>query len=236
MTEMAAAVVDRLRLDGDETVLDAGCGTGRVSQLLLERLPRGRVLAVDADPEMVAVARDNLAGHDRFRVDQADLLQLELEEPVDAILSTATFHWVLDHEALFGRLHTALRPGGQLVAQCGGHGNIDELRTVANELATDPRFDEWFVGWEPPWYYAGPDETAVRLEAAGFIDIRTWLQPWPVVPEDPAEYLATVTLGAQVQRLPAERRDEFVQAVMDRSARPATVGYVRLNIDARRPV
>lgn len=235
MTAMALAVLDRLDLDGGETVLDAGCGTGRVSQLLLERLPHGRVLAVDADADMVAVARQNLAGEGRVQVDRADLLQLKLDEPVDAVLSTATFHWVPDHEALFGRLHQALRPGGQLVAQCGGHGNIDEQRAIARDLTADPRFDEWFAGWEPPWYYAAPDETAARLEAAGFVDIRTWLQPWPVVPDDPAEYLATVTLGAQVQRLPPEREGEFVQAVMDRSTKPLTVGYVRLNIDARRP-
>ena len=238
MTAMATAVLDRLPLAGDETVLDAGCGTGRVARLLLDRLPRGQVVAVDADPEMVRVARQNLG--DAVRVEQVDLLHLELGalglvEPVDAVLSTATFHWVLDHPALFRRLHAALRPGGHLVAQCGGEGNIAELRTIANELATEEPFAPWFTGWEAPWHYANPAETARHLEAAGFTDVRTWLEPWPVVPDDPAEYLATVTLGAQVQRLPAERRDEFVRTVLDRCDQPATVGYVRLNIDARRP-
>ncbi|MGI8709432.1 MAG: class I SAM-dependent methyltransferase [Acidimicrobiales bacterium] len=233
MTEMAAALLDRLELSGDETVLDAGCGTGRVSQLLVDRLPRGRVLAVDADPEMVRVARRNLG--ERAQVDQADLLELELDEPVDAVLSTATFHWVLDHATLFRRLHDALRPGGRLVAQFGGRGNIAALRTIADDLATEAPFARWFAGWEAPWHYPGPEETAERLQGAGFTEVATWLQPWPVVPDDPVEYLATVTLGAQVQRLPVERRQQFVQAVIDRCALPVTVGYVRLNVDARRP-
>ena len=122
---LGRAVLARMELRGDETVLDAGCGSGRVTEALLERLPRGRVIAVDASPSMVEQARGASAGSERVEVRQMDLLELELEEPVDAILSTATFHWILDHDALFRRLHAALRPGGQLVAQCGGEGNID---------------------------------------------------------------------------------------------------------------
>ncbi len=233
MTDMARAVLDRLHLRGDEMVLDAGCGTGRVSALLLERLPHGRVIAVDADPEMVRVARSNLG--DRVAVHQADLAHLDLGEPVDAVLSTATFHWVLDHAALFRSLHRALRPGGRLVAQCGGEGNIAALRAAGDAVAADATFRGHFDGWTAPWYYAGPDETAERLAAAGFEDVRVWLEPWPVTPDDPAEYVATVTMGAQVQRLPDALRDPYVQAVLDRVPEPFTVDYVRLNIDARRP-
>jgi trans-aconitate 2-methyltransferase len=191
------------------------------------------VLAVDADPEMVRLARQNLGT--RAEVRQGDLLELRLDSPVDAVLSTATFHWILDHERLFARLFAALRPGGRLVAQCGGRGNIAELRAIAHALAADPVFAPSFEGWTAPWYYAGPEETAARLEGAGFTEVRTWLEPWPVVPDDPAEYLATVTLGAQVQRLPAKLRTSYVDAVLARLPHPATIGYVRLNLDARRP-
>jgi len=231
MTAMAAAVTERLTLEGHETVLDAGCGTGRVTELLLDRLPTGRVIAVDADPEMVRLARENVGA--RAEVFQANLLELELEDPVDAVLSTATFHWVLDHPALFERLRSVLKPGGQLVAQCGGEGNIAGLRAVGDAVARLAEFAPHLDGWEAPWYYAAPGETAERLEAAGFVDIRTWLEPWPVEPDDPAEYLATVTLGAQVQRLPQELVEPYVSAVMERCDGARTIDYVRLNIDAR---
>src|SRR5579863_4275410 len=138
MEALGRAVLDRLELAGDETAIDAGCGSGRVTEALIERLPRGRVIAVDASPSMVAAARERLgrSGIDpeRIEVREEDLLELEVREPVDAILSTATFHWIADHDRLFARLRTALRPGGRLVAQCGGKGNIDQLRGVAGTI------------------------------------------------------------------------------------------------------
>ena len=131
LTAMGSDVLDRLVLAGDETVLDAGCGTGNVTRLLLERLPRGRVIAVDAAPSMVEQARELLpAGTD---VRQADLLELDLGERVDAVLSTATFHWVPDHDLLFRNLHDVLVPGGRLVAQCGGFGNVAEVKAAGIE-------------------------------------------------------------------------------------------------------
>lgn len=233
MTEMAAAVLDRIDFRGDEIVLDAGCGTGQVSELLLDLVPTGKVVAVDADPDMVGLAAQRLQG--RAAVQQADLLELDLENSVDVIVSTATFHWVLDHDRLFSLLFDALRPGGRLVAQCGGEGNIAKLRGVADEVTDQTDFQPHFAGWTAPWYYAGADQTAERLRAAGFADVRTWLEPWPVEPEDPEAYMATVTLGAQVQRLPDALRDPYVAAVLARLEKPVTVDYVRLNIDARRP-
>ncbi|MBA3328711.1 MAG: methyltransferase domain-containing protein, partial [Solirubrobacterales bacterium] len=121
---MAAEVLHRLDLRGDETVLDAGCGSGRVTRMLLDRLPRGRVIAVDASPDMVGRAREELGpGADVRRADLATL-RLQTAESVDAVFSNAVFHWVDDHDALFASLAGALRPGGRLVAQCGGEGNV----------------------------------------------------------------------------------------------------------------
>jgi trans-aconitate 2-methyltransferase len=228
---LGRAVLARMRLSGDETVLDAGCGSGRVTEMLIERLPRGRVIAVDGSPSMVEQARRRLDG--RAEVRQLDLLELELEKPVDAILSTATFHWILDHDALFRRLHAALRPGGQLVAQCGGEGNIDRLRGVAKAVLEREPYAEHFHDWRTPWYYAAPEPTRERLLAAGFTAAECWLQPAPQYPEQPREFLAKVILGPHVQRLPEDLRDPFLDAVLKEVGESALmVDYVRLNIDA----
>src|SRR5512132_2397634 len=127
-----AAVVDRLELVGDETVLDAGCGSGRVTALVAERLPRGRVIALDGSTSMLETARGRLAPFgQRIRFVLADLMApLPIDEPVDAVLSTATFHWVPVHDALFAHLGAVLLPGGRLVAQCGGAGNLDSVVRV----------------------------------------------------------------------------------------------------------
>ncbi len=136
-----ATVVARLELRGDETVVDAGAGTGLVTEILLERLPRGRVIAVDGSPSMAETARERLPA-DRATVIHADLLELDLPAPVDAIISTATFHWILDHDALFARMRALLVSGGQFVAQCGGEGNLDRGARPANSERERPPFAE----------------------------------------------------------------------------------------------
>jgi trans-aconitate 2-methyltransferase len=229
MEALGREVLARLRLQGDETVLDAGCGSGRITQALIERLPRGRVIAVDASQSMVDAARERLPDAD---VRVADLLELRLDEPVDAILSTATFHWIGDHELLFARLHAALRPGGQLVAQCGGEGNIDELRGVANEVRAAEPYAQHFGEWRPPWNYAAPQQTTARLLGAGFAEADSWLQPAPKQPEHPREFLSTIVLGPHVQQLPPQLRDRYIDDVLAALGEPVVVDYVRLNIDA----
>ena len=228
----AVEILDRLPLRGDETVLDAGCGTGRVTQLLLERLPRGRVVAVDASPSMVEHARAALG--ERATVIQSDLLDLELAEPVDAAFSNAVFHWVPDHDLLFRRLHAALRPGAPLIAQCGGRGNIERFHRVAAAVGAEEPFAEHLAGWVGPWNFASAEETAERLERAGFVEVETWLNEHPVTPDEPADYIRTVCLGYHVERLPPELRDDYVNAVAERIGQRPTLDYMRLNIVARR--
>ncbi len=232
--EWAKAVLERLPLRGDETVLDAGCGSGRVTALLLERLPDGHVVAVDSSPSMVEHAREALG--DRATVFQADLAQLELAEPVDAVFSNAVFHWVPDHDALFAHLHAALRPGGRLIAQCGGHGNVAAFLRRAAEVAADPPYAEHLGGFAGSWNFASDDDTAARLRRAGFDEVRCWLAPWSVTPEDPLAFASTVVLGNHLDALPPELREPYATEVVRRCGEPLVLDYVRLNIEARRPL
>ena len=214
-------------------VLDAGCGSGRVTLMLLERLPRGYVVAVDQAASMVEHAREALPP-DRATVLQASLTELVLDLSVDAVFSNAVFHWVPDHDALFDRLFAALRPGGRMVAQCGGEGNVARFHQAAREAAAEEPFARWFEGWQGPWNFAAPAATAGRLARAGFEAVETWLEPYPVVPDDPGDYLRTVCLGYHLERLPEELRDAYAEAVLRRADRE--LDYVRLNISARRPL
>lgn len=227
-------VLDRLRLRGDETVADLGCGTGRITAALLERLPRGRVVAVDGSASMVERARETLG--ERATVIHSDLLDLSLPEPVHAAISTATFHWIADHDRLFARVHAALRPGGQFVAQCGGEGNIASLVEIVRRASAEEPFAAAFAGWDGPWTYAGAEDTAERLARAGFEVERVWLQPWPVVVDDLRTFLETVNLGAHLDRLPRTLRTPFVDRVHADAQRLPHLDYVRLNLVAHRPV
>lgn len=230
MTRWGASVLDRLPLSGAETVLDAGCGSGRVTEFLAERLPAGRVIALDGSPAMIDAARERLS---RFG-DRIDYVVADLGQPLpipdaslDAVLSTATFHWVPDHDALFRHLAAATRPGGWLVAQCGGSGNIANIVRALASIGD---------GWLGTVHFEGALATTRRLDAAGYVDIECWLsdEPTRFEPGEPFEtYLRTVVLGAHLERLPPAEHDAFVHEVATRAGEPV-IDYVRLNIVARR--
>lgn len=224
----AAQVLARLEgIAADATVIDVGCGTGRVTEALLALVPRGRVLAVDASEAMVSLAQARLG--DSVEVWCQDVLDLDLEEPVDAIVSTATLHWVPDHDRLWPRLARALRPGGVLEIQCGGQGNIERARKVIEAVASESAPE--LVGWSP-WVFAGPRETAHRLREAGFTAIRCWLEERPTYPQDVAAFVRTSILAAHLARLCEDRREQFAAAVVAGISLP--LDYVRLNASAVR--
>ena len=235
-------VLDRLDPQAGESVIDAGCGSGRVTEKLLERLPDGRVVGVDGSNEMIKVAREKFAGDDRVTLIVSDLLDLTPEllgqngapTDVDALFSTATFHWITDHDKLFSRIHSVLRPGGRLVAQCGGEGNVAEHARAIASVATQPQYVDHFEGMTMMWNFANPAETEERLRNAGFEDISCWLEDKPVQPENPYDFTTTVTLGPHLTRLPEGKRRAFAEAVLELSPDPLVLNYVRLNIDARR--
>jgi len=223
-------VLGRLELRGDEDALDAGCGSGRVSERLLELLPRGSLLAVDGSEAMIAKARERLGDRASYLV--ADLSDLAVKRPVDLVFSTATFHWIADHDRLFARVRAALKPGGRLVAQCGGEGNVAEHATAIASVAAEPRFAAQLGEMKGLWNFASAEDTERRLRDAGFEAVRCWLEPKPVQPADPMAFTSTVTLGPVLAQLPKELRPAFAEAVLDRSPSPLVLDYVRLNIEA----
>jgi len=237
-------IVQSLQLRGDEFVLDAGCGAGRVTSELLERLPRGRVVALDLSHNMVREARLALASRFGPHVCylQADLQAVPLAGAVDGIFSTATFHWVKDHDALFQSLYAALRPGGWLVAQCGGGPNLKRLRERTEALMRLPAYASYFEDWKAPWKYPEPEETSARLKRTGFTNVKSWLEESPVRLPDAQtfyDFEQNVTLHRHLAAITdVSARHEFLteitrQFTADES--PWMLDYWRLNIRATKP-
>jgi trans-aconitate methyltransferase len=231
--QWARDVLDRLPLRGDERVLDAGCGSGRVTEMLLERLPRGYVVAVDAAPSMVEHARERLDPQ-RATVFQSDLLELSLDEPVDAVFSNAVLHWIRDADAVLGRVFRALRPGGRFVAEFGGHTNIAAISVAIRAVV-----ERHQLPYERPWYYPTADEYRTRLEANGFVvdDIRLFPRPTPL-PTGMTGWLRTFAVSLFTEIAPELRlqvEEEIVEllrpALCDRSGQ-WTADYVRLQFVA----
>jgi len=242
--EWGTVVLDRLRLRGDELVLDIGCGTGRLTEKLLQRVPRGRVLAIDLSSNMIQVARDYLKPSfaSRAHLVIADGAALPVADRADAIFSTATFHWVVDHPRLFHSLHRALKPGGQLVAQCGGGANLARIHERLDRLRQDPTFAQHFASWREPWEFADADTTAARLADAGFEDVDTSVESSPVVfaaADDFSAFIANVICRPYLAYLnDAALRDRLiaqVTALASQDSPPFELDYWRLNIQAVKP-
>jgi trans-aconitate 2-methyltransferase len=242
--EWGLPVLARLPLAGDELVIDVGCGTGRLTERLVDRLPRGRVIAVDRSTNMIATARDYLAARYRGRVAfaQVDAAALPFAGVADAVFSTATFHWLPDHERLFASLFAALKPHGRLVAQCGGGANLQRVHERCILIMQEAELAPHFTRWTNPWEFADADTTARRLRAAGFSDIATKTYESPVRQPDAAayrEFVEHVICRPHLSYLPTQGlRDRFLERLTAQAAEdtpPFELDYWRLDIDARKP-
>lgn len=242
--EWARRVLDGIPLGGSERVIDAGCGTGRLTAEVLSRVPAGRVLAVDYSENMLRVARQHLLPRFGTRVSllRSDLSALSVRSWADLVFSTATFHWIHDHDRLFRSLYAALKPGGRLVAQCGGRGNLSALHHRADRLMAAPQYARHFDSWRDPWQFADVPTSKARLSAAGFVDVEATLEPAPVRFDDAqayGEFLRSVIVRVHLEHLPEDRRRHFVADLSAQATRdepPFLLDYWRLNLRATRPV
>ncbi|OFW11672.1 MAG: hypothetical protein A3H96_03135 [Acidobacteria bacterium RIFCSPLOWO2_02_FULL_67_36] len=237
-------VAARLAAAPGERVLDLGCGTGRLTAEIASR-PGITVVGLDRSAAMLSQARPRSSSRaDEGRAAayvRGEGVALPLRAGIfDAVFSTATFHWIPDHEGLFGEVYRVLKPGARLVSQCGGGPNLQRLLERTHALMRDGRFSRWFPDWRDPWRFAGVSETEARLARIGFVDIKVSLEAAPTSLPDAvafAEFISTVCVRHHVDKLPPRERDGFVAELAGRAAAddpPWTLDYWRLNIDARK--
>ena len=243
-TSWGQKVLNRLTVNGDERAIDAGCGSGRLTGELMERLPNGPLVAIDRSWNMLMTARANLRPVLGSRVSfvQVSLPDLPFADWADLVFSTATFHWIKDHPALFAGIFRTLRSGGRLHAQCGGGPNLRRAHELAEQVMQAAPFKSYFGDWPGPWEFANAEVTASRLQKAGFIDIDTNLEEAPTTlatEADYREFVTTVIYHSHLERLPEARtKQAFIDRVTELAAKevtPFTLDYWRLNMQARKP-
>jgi trans-aconitate 2-methyltransferase len=244
--EWGRRVMLRLAPRSHESVLDLGCGTGRLTTEIAMLVPHGVVIGVDRSASMLAVARQAAAGfgsplQPAIRYVQADGVALPFRAAFDAVFSTATAHWIRDHPALFRSVLASLRPGGRLVAQCGGGANLERLYSRAAILMRTAPFATAFRNWQDPWHFASADDTHEALVRCGYTGVHVGLDPAPVsFPGGDAytEFITCVCIRHHLDRLPEGLRRGFALDLTRAAAAddpPFTLDYWRLNIDALRP-
>ena len=237
-------MLSRLTVRGDERVIDAGCGTGRLTAELMHRLPHGQLIAIDRSWNMLLTARANLRPEfgKRIAYVRVELPLMPFAGWADLVFSTATFHWIRDHDRLFAEILQALRPGGRLFAQCGGGPNLRAAHALAEDVMRREPFAPYFHDWGAAWEFPTAERAADRLRSAGFIDVDTSLEAAPTTLVDEAsyrEFVTTVIYNPHLECLPrGPLREQFIDAVTERAASqepPFTLDYWRLNLEGRRP-
>lgn len=232
-------VLSRLKLRGNEVMMDAGCGSGQLTRELLRDLPDGVVVGVDLSQNMLKKAQNHLRPDfgSRVRFVAADLQDLPFRQAFDGIFSTAAFHWAPDHARLFRSLLLSLRPGGWLQAQCGGGPNLARLRNRMQQVMISPQYAPFFVKFRSPWVFNDAETAAVLMQQAGFTNIETSVEPAMTILDDEkaySEFIRAVILRLHLEKITdSVLRDEFVdelarQAALDNP--PFSLDYWRLNL------
>jgi trans-aconitate methyltransferase len=239
----ARELVAKLQLAGDETVLDIGCGDGKVTAEIASQVPRGRVLGIDSSADMVRRAGElHPPVHPNLRFEVGDASQLEFDSEFSVVFSNAALHWVHDQRPVLRGIARSLRGEGRVLVQMGGKGNAADVVAVLDEVTALPRWREYFAGFVFPYGFYDPGEYRPWLVEASLRPTRVELVPKDMVHagrEGLAGWLRT-TWMPYLERVPAEMRPELVEDVLDAylARNPldeggnAHVRMVRLEVDA----
>lgn len=241
----------RRKWKGNEIVMDAGCGTGRVTKLLAEKVSRGgMVYAIDIDTNMIQQTRKNLAGFKNVTIIQSDLHNVDLPRKINVIYSNAVLHWISEHKKVFQHFWKLLcndnnsssnnnNKGGQLLIQCGGYGNLEKVHRLINLVKESDEFKDYFMDWKEPWYFAKPSETHTLLEEIGFKNVNVYLSNGYTTFSDQksySEFIKTVVMRPFLDYLPNEKiKSKYLNLFLDKveqSNLSWILDYVRLNIMA----
>ena len=259
---------------GDEIVMDAGCGSGLLTKQLAKQVPRGKVYAVDIDSNMIKQAKNNLQFFDNVEIIQSSLTDIKLPRKLDVIFSNSALHWIQDHREAFQNFWEMLKPmssndvtdisvsnnsnnttgsSGQLLIQCGGYGNLQEIITILERITHLDRFKEHFANWKQPWHFAKAKDTSKLLQEIGYVNAAVYYSDDCVTLPNRriySKFVKTVVMKSYLDHLSSDNDDYYIDKLKDlflelfldevekcsnKSNTRWFLDFVRLNIIAYRP-
>ncbi len=243
----AKELIPKLKLSGNEALLDIGCGDGKVTAAIAQCLPRGCVVGIDNSEGMVRLAQCSFPqkAYPNLSFQRMDARALTFHEKFDRVFSNAALHWILDQSAVLAGIYRSVKVGGQLLLQMGGKGNAKAILDILDNMLSEAPWKRFFEGFTFPYAFCGAEEYSALLVEAGLAPKRVELLP-KIMNLNGAEGLAgwiRTTWLPYTERLPIEQRGAFVKEIVARYIRnhPADaegivhLNMVRLEVEARKP-
>jgi trans-aconitate methyltransferase len=243
----AQELIPKLKLKGDEALLDVGCGDGKITAEIAKALPKGRVVGVDSSPEMVKLAQSTFpkGANPNLSFELMDARKLNFQGEFDVVFSNAALHWIVDQTAVLQGVQRSLKANGRLLFQMAGRGNAKDVIDVLDELRLEMPWKEFFEGFAFPYAFLGTEEYRLLLREAGLMPLRVELFPKDMKfagAEGLAGWVRTTWLPF-TERIPVGLRDRFVLEIVNRylkrfPADPSGTIHLdmkRLEVEANKP-
>lgn len=245
--EWARELFAKLNLQGSETILDLGCGDGKVTAELAAAVPRGSVLGVDNSSVMLELAQETYPTDRLPNLDfeLADARNLPFRDQFEVVFSNATLHWVRDHDPVLQGIFQSLVPGGRILLQMGGRGNAAGMIAILQRMIKTTRWAGFFENFDFPYGFHGAEEYERWLKAAGFQDIEVRLIPKDMLHAGKAGLAGWIrtTWLPYTQRPPESKQGLFIDELADNYIQKfppdhegnINVKMVRLEVEAVKP-
>lgn len=212
--QLAMELIEKLNLKGNESVLDIGCGDGKITAFISSKLPNGTVVGIDSSEEMISYAKQQFPSskHPNLSFVCVSATELKFENKFDIAFSISVLNWIKDQETVLTGVNKALKKNGRILFQMSGKGMYKKLLANINKLIQQEKWKAYFKDFVFPWFYYSPEEYRPWLEKAGLKINRIELITKDLTYKGKKDLIDFITVGWGIftQKVPENKRQTFI--------------------------
>lgn len=237
-------LLDLLNIQGSESILDIGCGDGKITDLISRKLTTGKVIGIDSSKDMIRFANQKYINESNANLsfELADACNINYEKEFDIVYSNATLHWIKDQSTVLRNIKKSLKPNGRILFQMGGKGNLTELMEIVENVIRNEKWESYFQGLDFPYYFFSDSEYTGFLKGENFIIDKVELIPRTMTHNSIEEFTGWIrtTWHPYLEKIPGNLLNSLIDDIVknyitnfpvDSSGR-TNVKMVRLQVSA----